>query len=181
MIMVMLDMILQKKYRIHCDKIIPNMMTNLERNYDSIVLGELTNIQKFDIEEKTLILGNFYRNLYTDELVMQRFYSYLKRGGTVYFVIDRCKLSDIRSKRISPLDYVFLHDVTLLEHGIDRGGLKYKMLERKAALLLLLQPFIKRKSYISSSSEEYEYIKDRITSFCIERNINCKFVTGNEI
>ena len=169
-------------YKKYLSTYVPDIMKNLTRNYDKIILGDKRLASKQgDLHGSVLDLTNYSRNLYTDILILERWYSFLRNNGTVYFNIDvgshRCLFEDA----ISFFDDAFLHQVTLLEHGKDIFSNKYKIIQYQKGLYFL---FIKRRNiHINKkkrvlNNEEIQILKDKfneIEAFCKNRNINVVF------
>lgn len=155
----------------------PNIFLNDRRNYKGIILGVSKKNCHYD---DSLNMSNFYRNLYTDFLIIKRYHSFLDEHGS--FILD---LRDLPKNyfietEISALDYWLLHEVTLFEHKIKKKGLKYKFILIKATVLFLF-----RKS--SNYSENYEdnlnlELFFEINNFLCERNLILSIVvTENRV
>jgi hypothetical protein len=166
-----------RKYCRFMRKRIPNIMKDLTRNYDKIVLGKIYNdrLDQTNIDEKKLDLTNYCRNLYTDILILKRWYSLLKVGGSVCFNIDCRSKKYLFDNKISVYDDRFLHQVTMLEHKKDIYSKKYKISKCcKAILFLFLSYFDKNNKNSNLSKNEICCLKQKIeeiNSFCEIRNI----------
>ncbi|WP_418223333.1 hypothetical protein [Clostridium isatidis] len=180
----------KKKYTSHINNRIPNIMENLVRNYDNIILGNESKIyeNKINKNEKNLYLTNYSRNLYTDILILKRWYSFLRKEGIVHFNIDCKNRKYLFSEKISIFDDEFLHQVTLMEHGKDISSKKYKIIKESKNILFVFQNNFRTKSkkYDNLTSEDVQKLIFKIKSidsFCKVRNIQLKiyFYNCNDI
>lgn len=154
-------------YMNYCNSIVPNFLINLNRNYEYIILGNINN----ENENNSLILKNYKRNLYTDILIMERFYSLLKPGGTCIFYIKNDK-NYILCNKISPFDFCFLHPVTIYEHSKRIFTYVFQFKEIFSGIPFLLSKFT--SSFSSRIDEEdliqLENMLLEINNFSIKRN-----------
>ena len=169
MILSLLGLLRYKKF---IEPILIDPKQNLKRNYKFLVLGKLNS----DRENNGQILDmrGYSRNLYVDFLMLQRYYSFLDSTGTILWEIDLSDIAYIEKHHISILDYLLLHEVTLIEHGIQMRSVKIKI----RILLIGLVYFyyvLKNKIYIKSN-KKYELNKNSIINeaytFCNDRNLN---------
>lgn len=115
-----------KKYKSYRADLVPNIFENLIRNYNELTLGDRDDVPSLHNND-VLHLDGYYRCFYSDYLILQRFYSMLKNGGTVRLHIN-CKRRAYFDKSTIPfLDYGFMHRVTMMENHISKTGLSYKM------------------------------------------------------
>lgn len=164
------------KYKYYLRTVIPDIHGNLKRNYDYMILGN-RNID-IDVSKNSLDLRNYKRNIYTDILVMERFYSFLKKNAEIKFYIDRNDEKVFHEKRISKFDYEFLHRVTLMEHNISQVSFKYKIYKIIVAIKFLFvnKNFVKRKSTLKALNKIDNQVEQYVKSFCEKRNLNYKFI-----
>lgn len=180
----------RKKYVSYCEKQIPDIFRNPERNYDEIVLGEYPG--KYISEEKKskcLYLNGYKRNFYTDILIMERYYSFLRKGGTIIFVMDLNNKKYFTKNRISIFDDKYFHVVTLLEHGKNTDTMKYQLSEYYKGFLFLLTTYLqredngnKKRNIVSDKRVFPKHVRGKmedIKKFCETRGILVKFLDLN--
>lgn len=174
-----------KKYRVYIGNKVPSLMGNMTRNYDEMILGdENSEISKNEpTNKKCLNLTNYGRNLYTDVLIMERWYSFLKKGGTVCFSIDCGNKRYLFDNNISLFDDEFMHQVTMLEHGKDVTSKKYKAINYGKSFLFSLYANHSRsgKRRVLSEDEVQRINKmiERANMFCQIRNIHVEYIFYN--
>lgn len=105
------------------DGAVPDLLRNRKRNYDAILLGSRN--PGAALSGGTLNLSNFRRNLYTDVLLVHRWYGFLRREGVLILPVDCGDREYLTGDRISVFDNRFLERVTLLEHGKDMKSIRY--------------------------------------------------------
>lgn len=94
-----------------------SLSKNLKRNYSSLMLGDYAITPKPCVNE--ISYANYYRNVYTDRLILERYYSLVKSGGSVNLYIDLHQSALHNKNKVSSFDYQYIHPVTLFEEGID--------------------------------------------------------------
>ncbi len=156
-----------KRYKQYISSHTISLTKNLQRNYDFLILGS-KNIT-FSENHSNLDLRNYGRNQYTDFLIVQRYYSFLKKGGTVRILIDLADKTYQSSSKISYFDYPLLHKVTLLEHGISINS-KFEYLKRLwyyPLFFLISIPKKQFQNHVLECSDSFAPIKE----FCSSRGI----------
>lgn len=140
---------------------------NLKRNYKRIYLG----IMNGDIaDENTLDLRGYHRNFYVDSLLVQRYYSFLAKDGTI-IIFSGKDIHYVNDNKISMLDYPLLHPVTLMEHGIKpQKYLFYNPLIGLVFVFALLR--CNRKKAISDPKVNMDDIQD----FCRQREVEIRII-----
>lgn len=171
------------KYRAFIVNRIPNIFQELTRNYDTIILGDYaivkTILEQEKKKEKVLDLSNYFRNYYTDMLIIQRYYSLARKGGTVEIYMNVNDKKYFEKKNISPFDYGYLHPVTLMEQGVKPNsffhklnmvfnGIRYMRAEKKDDIFC-------EKNVKESFAEKFS----EIVRFCEERNLYVS-IKGND-
>lgn len=119
-------------YRCFMRKKIMDPKIDLKRNYDRILLGEISKQER--VLENTLDLRGYHRNAYTDILLAERYYSFLKQNGCIDLFVSNTDYY-IKTNKINPIDYPLIHPVTLLEHGIPEFIYKYALLNPMIGLM----------------------------------------------
>lgn len=153
------------------ESIIPNLFINSNRGYKIITLGEKKNFSHSD--EEKLDMSNFYRNFYTDFLIIKRYYSFLDREGSFMLDLREVSKNYFGMNKISTLDYWLLHEVTLIEHDVDRDSFILKIFLLKAIVLFSLSKFrfLKKDfSYFSVDNFDESLLFD-INNFLDERDL----------
>lgn len=149
---------------------VPNLYVYRERNLDYMIIGEPCNESKIvpDIENKKgLIFTSATRTLFSSVLIFKRMFSYLRLGGTVYFVGGS---KFYKSRNIAHTEIPFLHLVTINLLNLER---KKKM----SKLPLLFFPFSSIKFLFLKNGSKNIVYSDKITDpnileFCKERGLN---------
>ena len=157
-------------YRRFIGKRLIDPKSNFKRNYRRLLLGEINS--SVSIDENTLDLRGYCRNAYTDILLAQRYYSFLSKDGCIK--IYGCASSYYRdSKKISPIDYLLLHPVTLLENGISSKSRRYAQLNPIVGIIFLISIF---KNALLKKVFGDSVIFDKLLLFCANRNITIEIV-----
>lgn len=152
-------------YRRFIGKRLVDPKSNFKRNYSRLLLGEINS--SVSIDENTLDLRGYCRNAYTDILLAQRYYSFLAKNGCVE--IYGCESNYYKySKKISPVDYLLLHPVTLLENGISSSSRKYAQFNPFVGIVFLIS--IIKNTFAKKDSSDKE-IFDELMDFCIKRKL----------
>ncbi len=137
-----------------------NPIRKPERNFPALLLGN----DKTDGRKDALDMRESDRNIYTDILVMERYYSLVKKGGTIVFCIDR-RDKRYLGKGVSLLGRYLLHPVTLMEHGLRPA----EPLEL-AGMAFFAERLRHRSGKPCFDRVPAEYT-DRIRRFCEERGL----------
>ena len=92
----------------------PELLNDDKRNYDMLILGYKMpqNKEVYNGLDMTIT----YSTLYSDFLLMQRYYSLVKKGGTIIFNLPENRLY-YKKHRLSIFTLNMLHPVTILEHS----------------------------------------------------------------
>ncbi len=101
----------RKIYNKHKSKFGISLLHNLKRDYEQLILGRIAS-GIYDNDKNHLNLQNYCRNFYTDILIMERFYSFLRKDGKVVFNIENDKYY-LTDENISIFDAFLLHRVTV--------------------------------------------------------------------
>lgn len=157
---------------------IPDILKNMTRNYDMLILGERKN--EFACNEKSFLdLTNINRNFYTDILILERYHSFLRRQGLIVFHIDCGNTKYLNDNKISEFDARFLHRVTLMEHNIYKNYFGWLFRDSITGVKYVLFKLFKIKSpKIEMEDKEFNnifYKMSRINSFCAERNLYVEY------
>ena len=107
------------KFRLFRKNHIKSLSVNLERNYDVLVLGDSKIVPEQDAT--CAVYTNYYRNIHTDRLVLERYYSLVRTGGIIRLYIDKLDRKYLAGKCISPFDFQYLHPVTLFEERVPEN------------------------------------------------------------
>ncbi len=149
---------------------------DLKRNYERIMLGEMS--KQETVTDNTLDLRGFHRNAYTDILLTERYYSFLKQNGCVdIFAFN----SDyyLNSHRINQIDYPLLHPVTLLEHGISKYTYRFALLNPIFGLMYIFYRIFNKRNKMTVHPYSVD-IFEPLVSFCKERNIKIVIHSKNK-
>lgn len=155
------------KYRSYMSTKLIDPKNNLKRNYSKIFIG----IKDKEVaDENTLDLRGYYRNIYVDSLLIQRYYSFLGSNGTIVLFSGREKRY-INDNWICPLDYPLLHPVTLMENHIKPP--KYLIYNPLIGLLFIwMTLFGSKREGLYSLDIKTTGIKE----FCKLRNVNIEII-----
>lgn len=165
----------EKKYREYCRLKFPGTVGSKQRNFDCMLLGKYN---KEQMQNNTLDLSGYGRNFYTDCLIVERYYSFLRPNGVVKIMIDASDSRYLLREKISRFDITALHEVTLWEHGIDTHCRWYKVYLKVIGALFVLGtisvPMV-RRSYRRLPIQQM----NNIVEFCKERELQVVFVIVN--
>ena len=104
-------------YRKYKTNKFPGTIDSPTRNYDNLVIGNgfIRKLKKyyFELTGETLDLTAIGRNFYTDRLILERYFSFLKPGGKAVFCMDCGDTDYFDDKCINRFDMIGLHEVTL--------------------------------------------------------------------
>lgn len=148
---------LWEEYKIHISSINPNFLDNLDRNYEILELGILKELES---NINILKLMNYRRNLYTDVLLIKRYYSLLRIEGIVRIHVEKTREYLCR-KTISVFDYALLHPMTLYEHNIFLYFYVIKLKEIFSGILF----FIYVRYEKGNNSVDNKVIENALDSF----------------
>lgn len=163
-----------KKYTKYMAIQFPSIMVNRNRNYDVLLLGSRKCAHE-TAAGQILNLKNDFRNLYTDYLLVQRWYSLTRMGGDVVVEMDFSDNQYLNNSKINKLDYDLLHPVTLLEHGIHRNGFSTVICRMEASLAYFFKAR-RRRQMISGHGLESCYDRmEQIAHFCGKRGRRAVF------
>ena len=153
----------------------PGTVDSKIRNYDYMLLGTLGHPDSCGV---CLNLCGVNRNFYTDWLLVERYYSFLKKEGEIIVKASGGR-GYFNSKKINRFDIPALHEVTLWENGIDCRGKQYNSILVGNQILFLIYvvlSFIKGKNVPSMQNKEFQ----EMVFFCKERHISLKVIDCNE-
>lgn len=167
------------EYRKYISKKIPDIFSNMTRNYDVLILGDYGVAKKYT-DKHDFDCSNYYRNFYTDYLVAQRYYSMLKKGGIIKIYINGHNKKYFSQKKISPFDYGFLHMVTCMEQEVKNKSIIHKINMMLNGLRLKKVTNKNRRKGIVKKAEidQYKQLAE-IKDFCAERNIKLEVMVEN--
>ena len=152
--------------------VVPTLVHGGIRNYKHLYIGEKNAYKITD----GIDLRNIERNMYTDFLILKRYYGFLdKETGEICWKLNSHK-SYLNNKNISMFDVCFLHEVTLMEHGYVRE--KQTQREYMNSILYLAKKLMKTSKVRSCTKEELDNLIvfcNECISFCDERNLRVKF------
>lgn len=161
-----------KLYGLYIIRKFPGTVNSTQRNYDCLLLGKTA---RTDISGTALNLTGIGRNFHTDRLLLERYYGFLRPGGTVIWRIDERDSRYLNSKRINRFDMPALHEVTLYENGIDVYSKSYHMSTMVTGWLFLICSLTEKVDIpMGRASMPQEQIKE-IQEFCAQRNIAIQF------
>lgn len=137
-----------------------NNLNVIGRNYDTLIIGEPIDKATLGLpdDNKTISIVCPGRSLGASIVLAYRLFSLLRPGGTLIIT------SHNEGKSISSLDIPYIHEVTLLEMGIDR---------RKQYLPLVFNPLMSLKvvfGVITQGVVKGENNRE-LEEFCTSRNI----------
>lgn len=180
---VALSYLVYKSYLSYRANHILSLSKNLKRNYVGLILGDSAITPNPGDNE--ISYANYYRNIYTDKLMLERYYSLVKAGGCVKLYIDLHKSVYHETRKVSTFDYQYLHPVTLLEEGIDLnfvGSNKVKLINLIKYIFTCLGRYKKKVCFsamkIDQSNNFYCTIKE-MDEFCKKRGLELKIFVAN--
>ncbi len=153
-------------YRKFINKMIVDPISNIERNYDRLVVGDISATQMS--EDRSFRLLVYHSNLVTDIELIKRYHSFVKNGGQINLYICARNRKYFCSKNLDSFSYPLLHKVTLYENQI--GKKRYYIGFLKTALLFPLFQLFTTKRDVASFDEMNEQMKELIR-FCTERSL----------
>lgn len=137
-----------------------NNLKVIGRNYDTLIIGETIETSSLGINTgKCISVTCPGRSEEASEILAYRLFSLLKDGGTLVITFHRKE-----SEKISSLDIPYIHDVTLLEMGINI---------RKKYFPLLLNPIQSLKVALGAKSHHATTAESNkeLSAFCDSRQI----------
>ena len=164
----------EKKYREYCYNKFPGTVSSRQRNFDCMLLGKINKEKK---QNNTLDLSGYGRNFYTDCLIVERYYSFLRPNGVVKIMIDASDSRYLLKERISRFDITALHEVTVWEHGIDKRSRLYNVYLKVLGSLFVLG-MIPTPTVRNYRGLPLQRMKN-IIEFCKERGLQVVFVIVN--
>lgn len=175
LVAIMLTLILfqvaisMKRYARYIKNKFPGTVSSTIRNYELIVIGNRVGPSA----DGELNLTGYNRNLYTDYLILQRYYGFLKKNGKVRLEIDPQRGNYFFGKKINVLDYPALHEVTLWEHGIDVRSWTYPIFRQLVAACFDLICLLIR---VKQSGPVHMGELEDISSFCRKKELSLEIV-----
>ena len=130
----------RKIYNKHKSKYDISLLHNLKRDYEKLILGRITS-KVYCKKTNVLNLQNYCRNFYTDVLIMERFYSFLRKESDVCFNIENDKYY-LTDENISIFDAFLLHRVTVYKQNIYFYKYVYDYNEIFTCILFLFKDLI---------------------------------------
>lgn len=179
------------EYRKYISNKIPDIFKDLNRNYDVLLLGDYSIVKEMVIKKgKVLDCSNYYRNFYTDNLIAKRYYSMLRKNGTIRIFVDVNNKKYFSSRKISPFDFGFLHQITLMEertkinsisHKLNMmlNGIRLKKIEKKSNNKGIGN-YIKEKYDSSRNKKNKNEMLYDLKKFCEEREILLDIIEVNK-
>lgn len=145
----------------------PNLLQDKRRNFDIIYIGDLCQYGAgLDLTVK-------YSNLYSDYLLLQRYYSLLSKTGRVIFNI-KANRNYMKSQKLSWFVLGMLHPVTLLEHGKVYYNYVYKWEELFTPLYYIIRHIVPNVNNEDSILNKNDLV-DEIKKFACDRSIKVEF------
>ncbi len=109
--------------------------------------------------ENTLDLSSIGRNLFTNELLVKRYYSLLGKNEQVNIMIINDR-KFVLSNKISHFDYCLLHPVTVYEQSVSMYQYVYKYRELFSGILYIWSLVIRRRDR-KCNENELEFLEDK--------------------
>lgn len=152
-----------------------------KRNYDEMIICDEMYKKHIDKSPNIYVRTNFNSNFYTDFLILERYYSFVKEKGKIIFVFDGKNNKYFKSKKIDSLEYPFLHPVTLRENNIKLDSLKYKLIKHINPMKILLYKLKIHtiRSYKQCNQFLLEEKIEKLYTFTSERNMRLKIILKN--
>lgn len=170
----------ERAYRKYKTAKFPGTVGTTMRNYDNMVLGKAAvgkNCrQRLKLTGESLDLTAIGRNFYTDKLILERYFSFLKPGGEAVFCMDCGDTAYFDDKYISRFDAIGLHEVTLWENGIDVRSGEFEKSERINSWLFLISRLLMRIGRIKAVYDLPVTEMAEIKKFCDVRNFQVQFI-----
>ncbi len=169
----------ERMYRKYKSEKFPGTVSSAIRNYDNLVLGKESFLE---LPGLSLDLTAKYRNFFTDRLILERYFSFLKPGGKVVFYMDCKDPAYLKDRTIGRFDAFGLHEVTLWEHGIDARSKEFNRRERINSCLFLFAKYFRHSGMLRTVCELPSFEMEEIKKFCDTRNLETQFIlynTGN--
>jgi hypothetical protein len=148
----------------------PGTFTEIRRNFEVLVIGEMYDVKKIINKDKTYLQFDApNRTLFASFLILQGKFSWLKEGKGKCIII--CKKSNEEKKNISMFDVPFLHSIIINKYNLKRQ-------QTELIFPLLFHPlqvfkFLFGKRYNMSSVEKCPF--PEIEDFCAQRNIELEY------
>ena len=152
-------------------------LTNLKRNYNSAYIGASACYRKKVNSDIVLNWALPELSLYEIELILKRYYSLVKQGGTIYLYLEPSEI--ILDKSVHRFVYSILHQWTLPSEPRLHGLRLFVRNPIWCLKLLRMMPLCFRsKRYTSNFDEVKDYIIS-MESFLKERGVNFILVAGD--
>ena len=153
----------------------PDFLKDDIRNYSYLELGyERVGKDGLDLTQK-------YTNLYSDYLILKRFYSLVKKDGTIIINMKPTEYYMFHS-RPSVFSLCMLHPVTLLELGKIYYLYEIVFGEILNPLLFVLKEMGMRTIKNKETNMYNEGLMQEIEEFCNARNLRVEwYITGTRI
>lgn len=165
---------LKSKFNINWNKS-PDFLRDDTRNYSYLELGYK------QLGKDGLDLTQEYTNLYSDYLVLKRFYSLVKRDGTIVINMEPTEYYMFHS-RPSIFSLCMLHPVTLLELGKFYYLYEIVFGEVLNPLIYILKGKGMRIIKNRETSEHNKNLMQEIEEFCTARNLRVEwYIAGTRI
>lgn len=173
-----LFLLIINKSRIICNwKKEPKLLNDSTRNYQCLELG----YQRTGGDNVGLDLTQKYTNLYSDFLLLKRYYSLVKSGGKIIVNMDATKAYMLK-QRPTVFSLCMLHPVTLMELGKFYYIYEIKLKEILNPLIFF---FNETTSYIIKKRKTNicnKILMRDMENFCNERNLKIVwYINGSRI
>lgn len=165
-----------RQYNNYCKEKFPGTVT-LQGGIMISLMWEIYGLMQ--MKKIFLDITGVRRNLYTDILIIERYYSFLKPYGTVVVCINFKDKYYLTSRKVSVFDITALHEVTLWEHGIDARGRDYKLHKLVGGALFLVAKYL-RFTFASVGKDSIPLKEmQQLKGFCKLRGISIKYCCYN--
>lgn len=158
------------KYKIHIiNKDIINFMTDTRRDFDVLVIGKpLKNNPKELTQKKVLTFTHKKRTLFASYLYLIHNFSYLKEdgNGTVYILSDGDEDKNLNKNYVTIFDLLSYHKVIRMKLKADSPFIT------RFPIIFYFKKFKNKEFFI----EENISLRNRIKTFCEERNLKVKII-----
>ena len=154
------------KYRIHIvNKDIINFMTDTKRDFDVLIIGKPLKNKPEDLRNKRILtFTHKKRTLFASYLYLIHNFSYLKEDGNgiVYILSDK----DENKNHVTIFDLLSYHKVIRMKLKADSSFIT------RFPIFFYFKKFKNKEFFI----EENIPLRNRIKTFCEERNIKVKII-----
>lgn len=161
------------------------------RNMDGIIVGSSKAHRGIKSTQYLYNVTGFRRNDLMCFQMLRTYYSHVKNGGTVFYIVDPKESSRIGFDYISPADHAHIHPHIMLVLGAvmtQERRINSLYYDKKYAFGLLfhlfkmkihLPCFWSSKNSIKINNDILNNLKD-VVKFCNERELNCKLIFLNQ-